>query len=185
MQAVLGFIVDNRMAAFHDLVGDLFVAMSRETVQDHALRIRQCNQIHVDLITGKSFFAFLLLLFLPHAGPDICVQDLSTTRGFARIVGIENPGSGICRTFTDCGVRFITYRCRHTELETENTGGVDPAVGHVITVADPAVGDFAIVFFMLADSKEIGHDLTRMITIGQTVDNRYRAVFSKVFDYLL
>ena len=76
MQAVLGLVVDHGVTAFHDLVGDLLVAMGRQAVHDDALRVGGVYQLHVDLEPLERFLENVkackvrLLVFLSFAGAD-------------------------------------------------------------------------------------------------------------------
>ena len=73
-------------------------------------------------------------------------------------------------------VGLVPLGAGEPKLEAETAGGVDPAVGHVVSVPDPR-DDLAIPAAEgLANGEQVGHDLAGMQQIGQPVDHRNGAV---------
>ena len=78
-------------------VADLLAAVGREAVQDDAVGFGEGHQGVVEAVTGKGLEPLLLLRLLPHARPDVGIEDIGVLDRLLRVVGQGDAG---CRRVT-------------------------------------------------------------------------------------
>ena len=86
MHPVFRLLVDDGMRPVDDRVGNLVAPVSRKTVKEQAVLLRQFHQIVVHLLGLKSLFSLFGFILLPHARPDICIDDVGAFDRFSRIL---------------------------------------------------------------------------------------------------
>ncbi|MNG01656.1 hypothetical protein D3C84_846470 [compost metagenome] len=89
MKTILCLIKNNGMRAVDDALTHFFPAVGGQAVHEQVILLRIFDQSFIDLEVLKRDFALLLLCFLPHARPYICVDDVSILNSFAWIARNE------------------------------------------------------------------------------------------------
>ena len=110
------------------------------------------------------------LLFLAHADPNVCVENIGTARGFLGILGDDDRGIGAGDQF---GGRAIEVGAGEAKLETKACRGPDPGATHVaIGITDEGDLESLKGTAQFLDSQEVGKDLARMLLVGEGIDRR-------------
>ena len=86
VHAVLRLLKDDALRPVHHVVGDFQAALGRQVVHESSRLWAPGHQRGVHLEGGEDFSAFLGLCFLPHAGPDVGVDDVGVLDGSGGIV---------------------------------------------------------------------------------------------------
>ena len=84
-ETVLRLVEHGGSGPFDNLVGDLLPAMGREAVHHDRILPRHSKQVGIDAVTAEGREAFAPLLFLPHARPNVGVQDVRVSCRLDRI----------------------------------------------------------------------------------------------------
>src|SRR5581483_1257539 len=83
---VLGLVPHGRMRSVDHLGGDLLPAVRGQAVQDHDVGLGKLHLALVDLVGGEHERPLLRLRFLPHARPNVGVQDVGSSTRLDRVV---------------------------------------------------------------------------------------------------
>lgn len=105
VQAILCLIPDHTLLAINYLGTYLFTTMCRQAVHKEGVIGSAGHYRLVDLIVGKGGLTLFLLLFLPHAGPDIGDYQVGTLGSLNRVT---NNNGGITGSSHQLGIRVIT-----------------------------------------------------------------------------
>ena len=148
MKAVLGLIEDKGVGTLQDLVGDLFSPVGRLTMHHHYVLIRPGYHVLANLISSKGLASRLQFLLLSHTCPDIRVDYIGSLHGLLHPMGNQHPSSVLLRRTQDLRIWLIAFGTGQRKRERELLGGLDPRMGHVVSVADK--GDLQSLQFALA-----------------------------------
>ena len=172
VQAILGFVENDRLRSVDDLTGDLFATVGGETVHDDGVTFRDVHGGAVDLIRTEHLAPLGRFVLLTHAGPDVGIDRIRTTQCFGGIARDDEIGAACTRVAHDGRIRLVTGGTGDREREAVVDGSVDPRVGHVVAVAekrDAPAGEIAPAF----DQREaVAQHLARVAEIGQAVHHR-------------
>ena len=94
MKPVGGLEDDLALRAVEHVRGHFFAAVSRQAVQEDRILGGERHQVLVDLERSEEFSPLVGLVFLPHARPDIGVDDVSSLDGLLRIVVDDQGNTG-------------------------------------------------------------------------------------------
>ena len=77
MKAVLGLVPHGRLRPVEDVLGDLLAVVGREAVEDDCARSRLLHEVGGDAVAVEVAEPLLALGVLPHARPDVRVEDVA------------------------------------------------------------------------------------------------------------
>ena len=109
MKTVFGFIENHRLRPVYDVVGDFVAAVSRQTVHEESILVRQAHQIGVDPVGFQGLAPVLHVGFffqLPGVGDD----EVGILDGHQRILAEADIGSGLLDVGQKALVRAILVR---------------------------------------------------------------------------
>ena len=155
-------------AVVEHVVADLLAPVGRQTVHEEriGLGVVEQRRRHLVAVEGRPAVGFLALV--PHRRPDIGNHQIRAGHGLDR--GIDQ---GDVRRRHDPLVRCVTGGRRDPQLETEQPGGADVRMAHVVAVADEGhrgTGDGAPE---LDEGLHVREQLAGMETSRHAVDHRY------------
>src|SRR4030042_5388881 len=78
VESVLCLIEDDAIFRIRHLVRDLLPTMCRQTMHKNIIPRGFLNYFSVHLKGFENLHPFLLLLFFPHTGPDVGIDDISS-----------------------------------------------------------------------------------------------------------
>ena len=129
------------------------------------------------------------LRFLPHAGPDIGVDDISIGDRLAGVFGAEYPGAGAdgiaLRQIERFIINSVAGRGGNTEIHAGQRGRQHQAAGYVVAIADEGQSETAQVPFLLADGKQVGQRLAGVFAVGEGVYHRHAGISCQSLQGLL
>ena len=155
-------------------------------MKNHTLRICNRHKLFVYLIAGKCLFTDLLLLFLSHRCPNICINNISVLCSLHWV--FNNFKFAVAVLFTEFNNVFRRHislwascRERHTCAECAD----NERVHHIVAVTDKAHFKSLKFTLKLTDSHKVCEHLTWVAVVCKTVDNRNRAVLGESLNLFL
>src|SRR5438105_2172770 len=86
MEAVLRLVPDGALRAIENVLGDLLAVMGGQTMEDDRVAARVGYERRIDAEAAEIAEPTLAVLFLPHARPDVRVEDVGAACSSLRIV---------------------------------------------------------------------------------------------------
>src|ERR687888_1482379 len=115
MEAVLRLVPDGRLRSVEHLLGDLLPVVRRQAVEDDCAVAGEPDELLVDAEAGEVAEPPLALFLLPHARPDVRVEDIGAAGRLARIVE-ELDRAACLASDLDRGLRrLVALRRRRAE----------------------------------------------------------------------
>mmetsp|Transcript_1696 Transcript_1696/g.10433 ORF Transcript_1696/g.10433 Transcript_1696/m.10433 type:complete len:300 (-) Transcript_1696:160-1059(-) len=186
MHPVLCFIKDNRTVRLNDLIRALYSPFCWQAVHELALRTCSIHQRHIHLKPSKVFSPLLGLFLLPHGCPHISVDNICTLHSIhRRVADLDFGESCIHGTLDSGGIRHIGFWTAADEFHGEHCCQTEHGMHHVVTVSDVHHFDSIHTPKVLFDGQGIRHELTRVVVVGQTIDDWDGGVLSKVDEILV
>ena len=173
METILSLLEDGIRVTLEDFSRDLFATVGGQAVEDMSLGRGCCNDAVIDLITGKLGGPVLGLFFLPHADPDIGVEDVGAESSLLGIIGDGHRASGSFCTRDEFGGWAVELGAGKAQLESEPCRGPDPRVAHV-AVGITNEGDLESIQrpAKLFNREQVGENLAGMLLVGKGIDGR-------------
>ena len=139
-------------------------------MQEDGVPGRTLHHRRVHRVAREVLLALLLLVLLPHAGPDVGIHDIRAGNGFLRVARDRDGRLFPCAR-EQVVRRLVALRAGDGQLEPQAIRRVDPGIGHVVPVADPR--DLLALDGpqMLPDREEVGEDLAGMQEVREPVDD--------------
>src|SRR5438477_4808338 len=136
VQAILGFVEDPRLFPFDHVVGHFFPAVRGETVEEDCAGGGELHQVGVHGVALERVAPRLRLGLLPHRGPYVGIDHV---RPFHRFLGyVGDVHLRVLAGPLELGaVGLEPLGARQAQLEAQHLGRFEPAVRHVVAVADP------------------------------------------------
>ena len=103
---------------FKNSIGDLLTAVSRQTVHNHYLLLRELQQLFINLIFHKSLLSLALFLLLAHAHPHIGVDNVGVLYRLKRIIGMKEMFV-LSSLVEKVLVRTVFFRCCKGKIEPQ------------------------------------------------------------------
>ena len=145
--------------------------MGGQAVHEQGLGVRFLHHRGVHLVGGEGAAAFLLLVLLSHAGPDVGHHQVGA---IGRLARIAHDGDPVRRCRDHTAVRLVTRWAGDAQLEIILTGGMDVGLAHIVAVTDPGHGTAADVATQLMEGLHVREQLAGVMHVGQGVDHRGR-----------
>ena len=140
-----------------------------------AAGIGERHPLAVHDVVAEGAASLLDLGLLSHAGPDVGVHHVCAPHGLGRAGRDPHLAPGAP---DELGVGAVAGRTCNPQLEPQEEGGLEPAVGHVVAVPHPGHGEVAARHPVLAQAlghrEQVGEHLARMGSVGERVHHRDR-----------
>jgi len=171
MEAVLGLIPDAGARPFDYLVADLLAPVRGEAMEHDRVGRRDGDDIRIDRPVGEDGAVPLDVRLLPHACPDIGVDDIRTRRRRERVAegnGVTGGGDLPLR-------RAELVRRRENETVAEHPRSLEPGAGGircaVADVRNPHPRDATPLRERLLDGEDIRENLHRVRVVREGINN--------------
>src|SRR5512135_1575171 len=161
VQPVLRLVPYAGLPAFNDLGGDFLAPVGGQAVQEDGVGVGEPHQLRVHRIAAKRVAAGFCLGLLPHRSPHVGVHDM---RALGRLLGhFGHRHPGVPRGALELlAIGFVPLGTSEAQLEPEDLGRLEPAVGHVVPVPDPGDALPLPGPQRLAYGEDVGQDLAGM-----------------------
>ncbi len=134
------------------------------------------HHVVVDLVGGEDAVAFLDLVFLAHAGPDVGVDGVGAVGGGVGIVADRHLRAAVLRRahrlVDDARVGLVALRRADADVGAQLDRGVDQRVAGVVAVADVRQRAAPHRAPLLRQREEVRQRLAWVHEVRQAVDDR-------------
>src|SRR5256714_6358127 len=184
VQAILGFVEDARLFPFDHVVRHLFPAVRWETVEEDGLGVGEPHQVGVHGVALERVAPRLRLGLLPHRGPYVGIHHV---RPFHRFLGhLGDLHLRVLAGPLELGaVGLEPLGAGQAQLEAQHGGRLQPAVRHVVAVADPSDALVLPAAQRLAHREQVGEHLAGVRQVGESVDDRDGGPARQLFDLFM
>src|SRR4051794_28434219 len=117
-----------------------------------------------------------MLLFLPHTGPDIRVNDVGHLNRLGRILLLDQlpVGHVLLEELQEVRIQTVPRRGRENEADAELATAQRQRSGHVVAITDEDKGASLEVAENLVNGIQVRESLAGMAIVGEPVDDRTR-----------
>src|SRR5258705_1781531 len=182
VQAILGLVEDQAARPVEHRVGDLLASVRGQAVHHDRLTAGEVEQPVVDLVALEGLQAPLAVALLAHADRAVGVDHVGLLDRFARLGGHLHAAAHGTTGLQHLRVRLVPGRARHHRGRAEHRAQQQERVADVVAVAHPGQAQLGEIDPALVEREEVGHRLTGVLEVGQSVDHRDGGVGREPFE---